>query len=61
VYQTERSDEDYRQLLMRVDAVTAAIEAGVFLPTTPDNWRCSPKFCGYYDTCPYGRRKRVVG
>ena len=61
VYQTTRDDSDYQALLMRVDAVTSAIQSGMFLPTTPDNWRCSAKFCGYYDLCPFGRKQRVQG
>lgn len=60
VYQTTRTDADYRRLLARVDAVAAAIEKGVFLPTVPDDWRCSEKFCGYFLTvCPFGARQQV--
>lgn len=57
--ETQRDDLDYQRLLLRVDAVTSAIQAGNFLPTTPDNWRCSAKYCGYFDHCPFGRRKQT--
>jgi RecB family exonuclease len=61
-FQTTRGPDDYRALLDRVAVVTHAIEQGVFVPTTPDNWRCSPKWCAYYDICPYagGRRSTQV-
>jgi putative RecB family exonuclease len=60
VFQTMRSDEDYRCFLDRLDVVANAIAQGVFIPATPDNWRCSPKWCGYFDVCEYGARRRVA-
>jgi hypothetical protein len=58
---TTRTKDDWRGLLLRVDTCHNQIKSGIFPPTTPDNWRCSEKYCGYYnDICPYGRRKRVT-
>lgn len=45
----------------RAEMVTRAIDQGVFLPADPDHWICSEKFCGYWDRCPFGRAKRVMG
>lgn len=61
--ETTRGPDDWRQLLDRANAMYDAIQKGVFLPTNPDNWVCSEKYCGYWkDACPYGRknRKRVT-
>ncbi|NOX54236.1 MAG: PD-(D/E)XK nuclease family protein [Planctomycetes bacterium] len=59
VLATHRSREDFAALARRINAVTAAIEAGVFPPTNPGNWWCSPTFCGYWHDCPY--RPRTAG
>jgi hypothetical protein len=59
VQTTTRGPDDWKALMHLVVEVNTAIEKGVFLPTTPDNWVCSEKFCGYWkDVCPYGRRNR---
>ena len=56
---TTRNEGDYRSLLARVSVVSDAIQKGIFIPATPDDWRCSVKFCGYYHICPYGTRRRT--
>lgn len=57
---SERSDEDYRRLVMRAERAHEAIDKGVFIPTDPSNWVCSAKWCGYWESvCPFGRRARV--
>jgi len=59
---TTRDKGDWQNLLNRVEVCHNVIKAGIFSPTSPDNWWCSEKYCGYYeDVCPYGRRKRKVG
>jgi len=50
---------DHLALLGRVEQVTKLIDAGAFPPTQPGNWWCSKKWCGYYDECAWGARKRV--
>ena len=58
---TTRTEGMYRAFLMRVEAVSRAIEAGAFTPCSPDFWLCGPKFCGYWkDVCPYGRKASVT-
>lgn len=34
-----------------VERVASAISTGVFAPCDPESWRCSPKWCGYWDKC----------
>jgi len=34
--------------------VLDSIEAGIFPPTSPTDWACSPAYCGYWAICPFG-------
>ena len=57
---SSRSDADYRIFLLQVEAMAKVIESGAYYPTHPDNWICSKKWCGYYESvCPFGARRRV--
>ena len=58
---TTRSEAAYRAFLLRIEAVSHAIESGSFPPCSPDNWCCSARWCGYYDRCPFGAAARVTG
>jgi hypothetical protein len=53
VLASTRGPADFAALANRINAASAAIQAGVFLPADPGNWMCSPRWCGYYRTCPY--------
>ena len=53
VLETHRNVADLEPLLNHIAIAIKQIEAGIFPPTNPENWWCSPRFCGYYDTCPY--------
>lgn len=60
---TRRTEEDANRLLRIVMAFWGAVEKGVFMPCAPDSldsWKCNPKWCGYYDTCPYARGHHAV-
>lgn len=54
-----RNDYDFQTFLLRMERFCEALEKGAFVPCDPTDWICTPKWCGYYDTCPFGRRKRV--
>jgi hypothetical protein len=42
-------------------SVLLAVEkAGVFPPTGRGSWKCSERWCGFYDICEYGRRSRTA-
>jgi hypothetical protein len=58
--ETTRGPKDFATLLNRIDAFVAAHNTGVFMPTNPDSWWCSPDYCGYFDTCRYVRRPEHV-
>jgi len=49
----QRNAQDKVVLAARVNAMLMGLEAGVFLPATPGHWACTPRFCGFWDSCPY--------
>lgn len=57
-----RDRGDFSALAARINAVSAGIEAGVFVPAEAGSWMCSPRWCGYYDSCPYvnGQKTTIV-
>jgi hypothetical protein len=57
---TTRTVEDYHRLLDRISRITTAIDKGDFIPSNPDNWRCSPRWCGYFGLCPQGRGRLSI-
>jgi hypothetical protein len=42
--------------------IEQACESGNFLPTArlQGSWKCSAKFCDFYDRCPHGAKARTV-
>lgn len=58
VITTDRQPADYDALARRINAVSAAIDLGAFPPATPGAWWCGPKWCGYWNTCPYVNSER---
>lgn len=50
---TDRDVSDINVLAARFDAATRVIQAGVFTPASPGSWYCSPKWCGFYASCPF--------
>lgn len=57
---TERTEDDLNILFKRIKKGIDVIEAGVFPPCESSSWWCSDVFCGYYQTCPYIRRPKIV-
>lgn len=55
---TKRSDFQLQVLLRRVERAIEIIQKGAFTPAREDDWRCSPKWCGYWSTCPFGGKNR---
>lgn len=56
---SQRGQADYAVLSHRMNAVLAGIKAGIFPPTNPMAWWCSPKWCGFWHTCPYTNSDRL--
>lgn len=46
-----RDDETINRFLRRLESAMAGIEKGNFLPASHGWWGCSPKWCGFWNTC----------
>jgi len=53
-----RDEKDFEVVLRRIETLSLAIQAGIFPPADPTSWICSERFCGYYGTCKYIRRRK---
>lgn len=66
VLTSDRTAADYKTLIARVNAtlqtIAALTEKGVepWGPASPGSWACSPKFCGYFRTCPHVNSERIA-
>lgn len=56
--ETKRTDADRKAFLNRLAALLAGLQAGHFSPAPLGSWCCSPRFCGYWWTCPYVNSER---
>lgn len=54
-----RGRKDFEALVNRINMVTRGIEAGVFTPAVPGSYYCSPRWCGYWSTCPFVNSERA--
>lgn len=57
VIDSTRDNADLVALSHRINAISAAVDAGIFPPTTPGAWWCDRKWCGFHATCPYVARR----
>ena len=57
---TTRGEADRRVLVARTNALLAARKHGVFQPAPVGSWWCSPKWCGYWNTCPFVNGERLA-
>jgi hypothetical protein len=60
VLSSTRTMTDIDVLANRMNATLNAISKGVFTPAPVGAWNCSPRWCGYWATCPYINSKRVA-
>jgi hypothetical protein len=58
VLSSNRTQRDFVALRKRIEAVASAIQGGAFPPCDPGAWCCSPKWCGYWNSCPYVNSQR---
>lgn len=61
VVDSARGEPDLVALSRRINAITTAVDAGIFPPTTPGAWWCDPRWCGYHATCPFVAHSRKRG
>lgn len=57
---TTRGPRDRAVLVARINALLAARKHGVFQPAPVGSWWCSPKWCGYWNTCPFVNGERLA-
>jgi hypothetical protein len=56
--ETTRGPEHWKNLMLRVQLMILQINTGLFPPCDPGAWICSPKWCGYFESCKYSMKKR---
>jgi hypothetical protein len=56
---TIRDAVDVEIFARRLENAAKVVESGVFTPARRSDWWCGPKWCGYYDSCPYVRGRTV--
>jgi hypothetical protein len=57
---TRRTAEDIKVLQNRIISTVHAFYSGVFTPTSPTDWRCSRRWCGYFDICPHSKKPTLI-
>lgn len=55
---TTRGPADFTALLPRLDVICQQIFSGIYPPCDPGAWICSPKWCGFYNSCKYSSKRR---
>lgn len=55
-----RTQVDRQVFLNRLNAMLDGVQSGIFAPAPLGSWCCSPRFCGYWWTCPYVNSERTA-
>jgi len=50
---TTRTVARLEAFLLRIETAFKLMESGIYMPCDRSNWWCDPRWCGYYDECPY--------
>ncbi|KKL55855.1 hypothetical protein LCGC14_2251250 [marine sediment metagenome] len=58
--ETTRTPDDFKVLVQRAQIMMKSIMAGIFPPAQPGHWICTPKWCGYWWTCPHIPKHRKI-
>lgn len=58
-FEHEPDADDHRAFMRRLELAAATIQSGIFKPTWTGDWSCSERFCGYWERCEFGSKKRV--
>lgn len=56
-FESKRTNDDFKPMLRRVEVALIALEKGVFVPARETDWWCAPRWCGYWNSCPYVKRR----
>jgi len=58
--EAHRDEKDYQILLARVDFAIQKLDQGIFEPAPVGSWKCSEKFCEYFDSCKFVNQERLA-
>ncbi|HEY6115485.1 MAG TPA: PD-(D/E)XK nuclease family protein [Candidatus Dormibacteraeota bacterium] len=53
---TSRDRTDLASALRRIHVAAQAVDRGIFIPASPGHWRCDPRYCEFFQSCPYAQR-----
>ncbi len=58
-YYSTRTMDDFQVIMRRWEQANSIIKAGIYTPADPQQWWCSPSFCGFFadGSCPYANIK----
>lgn len=57
---SERDMEAIEVFLRRLTNAIHVLHTGIFTPASPQDWHCSPQYCGYWNVCPYVQQRKVI-
>lgn len=60
VVRSTRDDRDFDALAFRIDTISRAIDAGIFMPPVAGSWKCSEKWCPLWHSCKHVNAERIA-
>lgn len=55
---TTRTAADVQSLVNRINTAVEAVKRGSFVPANQNYWKCDPRYCEFFSSCPYVRRTK---
>ncbi|MCL4735361.1 MAG: PD-(D/E)XK nuclease family protein [Candidatus Omnitrophica bacterium] len=55
-----RSGGDFHREINRAQLVAHTIASDIYPPAQHDHWCCTPKWCGYWNRCPFGAKQSTT-
>ena len=55
---TSPVQRDHDATLGRIERAAHIIQSGAYMPAEPTHWKCSEKFCEFFDACRWGKRRQ---
>lgn len=59
-FTSDRSDDDFRTLLYRLENAAEVIQKQAFTPARPTDWVCSAKWCNFHSSCRYAKNPKSI-
>lgn len=58
--ESTRTLDDLPPFVERLKVAARAITSGVFVPAKQTDFMCSPRYCGFFDTCRYVKKPKSI-